>query len=491
MKRYFLTIGAAVAAFIGAGCSNFLTCDSCVKDPNRQLTASMANLLTGIEASMGLQWNSHIARTASMWVQQNTGTDRQYKQIGSTYVFTEGDFDGEFSGPYTAGGLIDIRKLEVLADSLGDQRFGGIARTIEAFDMGMAASIWGDVPYSQADQIDTYPEPVLDPQADVYAAVQAKLDTAVALLTAGGGSGPGGADVWLGGNVASWLAVAHTLKGRFYMHWAEAQVRSGAPAAAVTAAQTACGGDCVQKALAEFPNGILLAKNSLTANNSSTPGEWNWWYQFTQVDRSGYISPGKTLVDTMVARSDPRLAEYFSTVNGAYIGAAIGQGAGGKSEIGSDPGQRAAIDFRQPMVTADENLLHWAEAAFYAGQAGPALTQLNAYQAANGLATTSPSGNALLQEIAVQLWIAQYQNPDAYNDWKRTCWPNITPAVAGENVPARPLYGISERNANTNIPAPSAQPLRNLNDPLGGTVTDAIGATCLGSNSGNAGGGGN
>jgi hypothetical protein len=51
--------------------------------------------------------------------------------------------------------------------------------------------------------------------------------------------------------------------------------------------------------------------------------------------------------------------------------------------------------------------------------------------------------------------------------------------VAGQKIPARFLYDASERNTNTNIPAASAQPARNANDPANAT-SDATGAACLG-----------
>ncbi|MBX6330800.1 MAG: SusD/RagB family nutrient-binding outer membrane lipoprotein [Gemmatimonadaceae bacterium] len=477
MKRYIWAVGVAAGVLLMAGCNDFLNCDECQKDPNRQLSATMLQRLTGIESVMGSEWNSHLARSTNMWTQQVAGTDRQYAQLAK-YTMTESDFTGEFSGMYTAGGLIDIRALEAQADSAGNEVFGGLARILEALDLGMGASIWGDIPASQAGDIDQYPVPQLDAQSAVYAMVQAKLDTGIALLTSGSGSGPGKADVWLGGDIPSWIKVAHTLKGRFYMHWVEAQRRGDA-----TAAQEACGGDCVTKALAEFPLGISDTTHQLMTWNSGTPGEWNWWYDFVVFSRSGYLSPSAVFVDTMVARDDPRLSAYFQpNFLGVYKGAAEGGPADSTtSDFGTDSKQRMAIDARIPFVTLNENLLHWAEAAFYASDEVTAKAKLNAYETVNGLPATNLSGNALLQEIAIQEWIGQFMNVDAYNDWKRTCWPNIAPAVSGKNVPGRPFYGVDERNANPNIVPPSDQPARNANDPAGGMVTAAIGATCEGS----------
>src|SRR5437763_1150104 len=62
--------------------------------------------------------------------------------------------------------------------------------------------------------------PTHDPQASVYAAVQAKLDTALTLL-GGSGAGPGSADLVYKGDKTKWTQAAHTLKARFYLHLAE------------------------------------------------------------------------------------------------------------------------------------------------------------------------------------------------------------------------------------------------------------------------------
>src|SRR3989475_13109121 len=96
------------------------------------------------------------------------------------------------------------------------------ARIWEAYFVGTAADIWGDIPYSEA--VGGVAQPHLDPQASVYAAVQARLDTALTLL-AGSGAGPGVADLIYAGNKTKWTQVAHTLKARFHLHMAELEDR--------------------------------------------------------------------------------------------------------------------------------------------------------------------------------------------------------------------------------------------------------------------------
>ena len=83
--------------------------------------------------------------------------------------------------------------------------------------------MWGDVPYSQASDPSHFPTPQLDPQQQVYAAIQARLDTAIIDLQATGPTnfGAGANDLVYGGDAASWLALAHTLKARYYVHGGE------------------------------------------------------------------------------------------------------------------------------------------------------------------------------------------------------------------------------------------------------------------------------
>ena len=64
-----------------------------------------------------------------------------------------------------------------MADSAKDKVYGGIGRVLEAMTVGIATDVWGDIPYSQA--VSNTISPTLDPQEQVYAAIQAKLDTAV------------------------------------------------------------------------------------------------------------------------------------------------------------------------------------------------------------------------------------------------------------------------------------------------------------------------
>ncbi len=117
-------------------------------------------------------------------------------------------------------------------------------------------------------------------------------------------------------------------------------------------------------------------------------------------------------------------------------------------------------------MTWRENQLIIAEAAYRTGDEPTALTALNAERSDAGFPTPVVlTGAALLAEIMTQKWIEDFQKPETFQDYNRTCLPRLTPAPGATAIPGRYLYPTNERNSNPNIPAPSQQPVRNQNDP--------------------------
>jgi len=461
MSRTIRTLVAAGFVFTSVACNNFLSGDKLDSDPNRPTSAAAAQLFTAVQVNSYYILNGHAARVLSMWVQQMAGTDRQY--IGyDQYSITEGLF-GEYSAAYTGGGLVDIRAIEADADASGNRALAGIARVWEALLMSFVADMYGDAAYSEAVNAEIA-TPTLDAQADIYAELQNVLTQAISDLSSGQGS-VGALDLSLGGDRQAWIKVAHTLKARLYLHTAE--VNQGAYA----------------QALAEAQQGISSSSGDLNEYHSSASGEENIWWQFIARDRDSYMRPGKFLVDLMKARNDPRIPEYFSlNDNGEYGGAAPGQGL--DPQLHSNlSATRLDASFAQPIVTWAENQSIIAETAYRGGNLTLARSALGALCASYGGSATcgnALSGSDLLTRILEEKYIALFQNYEAYNDYKRTCYPNLTPAsqASAGNVPARFTYPVAERSSNPNVPVPSQQPRRNANDPV--TATAPNGAACLG-----------
>ena len=444
-----IVLSAALPILAAAGCSDFLSGGELTNNPTTPTSANISQIFISTEVDLWAQQTESLARLVAMWTQQLEGVARQAK---GTYDYTgvgEASFDGEFILPYVSGGLVDLRKVDSLARDAGDMHFLGIAQIVEAIEIGTTADIWGDIPYSQAAKPDSFPDPQLDPQLDVYDALQALLSDAITNLGADG-VGPQDADLVYGGDPAAWIALAHTLKARLYLHTAEVN-----------------GTAAYASALAEAQQGIDSNDGDyIAAFTGALQGESNPWWQFMNANggtgRDGDIiaTSGTHLYSLLDDLGDPRRDEYYDLANKA---------AGYLSDV------RGQAGFPQPIVTYNENLLIMAEAQFQTGDEPGALATLNAEREAWGTATpwhsaivlpaVSASGPALLEAIMTEKYITLFQNVEAWNDYKRTCVPSLTPANGASVVPGRLLYGVTERQTNPNVPEPSAQPARNANDP--------------------------
>jgi len=442
-----LLVASAVAAVVG--CNNFLTGGETSTDPNRQIQATNDQFFVAIQETIWAYWGSDPARLTGILAQQFHGVANQYGALEANYSLDQSTTNGTHAALYTGGGLVDIKKLQTGARQVGDSLYVGIAQVMEGALMGTGADIFGDLVYKEALQGTT--NPVLDDQLFVYDSVQQVLSAGIANINSNvaGNAGPGAADLVYGGDPALWTEMAHTLKARFYMHTAE--VRPSAYA----------------QALAEAQQGISSDAGNYFGAFTSTGSEQNFYYQFHgPAGRGGDLGVGITLDTILARRNDPRRTEYFA--------------ASGNPRWISD--ERDAPDFQQPYVTYDENTLIWAEAAYRTGNQAVALAKLNEERANHGLAPIVAAGQALLNEILTEKYIVDFQlGEEAWNDYKRTCTPNLVPTANGEPIPGRLYYDATEESTDTNIPPPNTgvNGLRNKNDPAN-TVSDGTGAPCLG-----------
>ena len=516
----------AALALVASGCHDYLTGPGVGSDPNdiNKLTRP-GPLYIGIQAAQAVQFQSQLARNAAMYTQQVAGIGRQ--QIGfDRYTIdpSQNGTDAYWTSVYGSsrnvnggGGLLDIRKMQQLARAVGDSLYIGIGKVYEALVMGMAADIWGDIPYRQA--ADSNNEtPAFDPQLQVYADLQTQLDSAITIyLPASGPSNLGPPQdnselIYKGRDAptlrATYLQVAHSLKARLYMHTAEVDPTSYA------------------KALAEVPLGISDPANDFNWFADATPNGNNIWWQF-QSDR-GDLGPGDAMIQLMKARiaagisDSARLNYYFipamsdsgaplgfagyrpAATTGLQVAPGIDPGNGIPDPVSSapkysdfnfinpniDPG-----DFRQPELTFDETQLIGAEAAFQTGGTGAAQPFLDAARArrfygARGSTPNMfpplPSVPATLASIMEEKYEALFLNIEVWNDYKRTCLPPLAPApplnstTPGTSpIPGRLPYGISEINANPHTPSvpPTGQ---NPNDPNACPVLNYTSSSPLG-----------
>jgi hypothetical protein len=403
------------------------------ENPNAVPAATLDQLLVGSQVNFMRMQEGQSSRLVAVWMQQMAGNQRQFASF-DIYQVVEGDDDDYMNFMYDGGGLVALREAQRLATEESRTVYRGIFKVYEAFIMGEAASQYGDMPYREAINPEIA-EPVLDPQRQVYSDVLALLDDAITDLNSGVGGGPATADFVYGGDAASWVRAARTLKARFNLHWVEVE-----------------GNARYQDALTEAANGINSADGDWTALHSTSATESFFWHQF-QLDRSGYVVAGDynvTLMQAQPGGGDPRLPLYYSEAEGAFAGTIVGSPPGTPSGDPTDDASDLAChpnksggcqglgagsaEFNFPILTCAENNYIRAEATLQTGGGEAAARtfldaaldcdearwaafgftiDLSAQQAANdGLL-----GAALLAEIIDQKYISGFLGIERWNDW--------------------------------------------------------------------------
>lgn len=497
-RKTFAWLAGGALALAAVGCNDFLTGEGVDKTPNAATKLDDAGpLYVSLQAGASVIFESAIARTAAMYVQQVSGINRQ-QQGFDFYNTGAGDIDPSWIQVFGAGGASDARRIQEIARAQHDSLYVGIAKVWEAMIVGEAASVFGDIPYSQAFDSDKYPKPVFDEQMQVYAEVQTQLDSAINVFLAaapaqGSGSSNQGPNGFLPRGSRrnfeitfldrstptdlrdAYLAVAHTLKARFYMHTAEVDPSAYAKALLETA-----------KGIND-PSGDMLLFHAVSPSGSN-----NVWVQFQQTRTD--LGPGAALVNLMTKRIEAgtdtpdRFDYYFYSFEDAPdpcrpFTSCEGFRPGANVVL---PGGGGTVDFnwmnnnaetRQPIVTFAENKLIAAEAAFHAGGQAAAQSYLDAVRARQNYGDTTFVAQtpipATLQNIMEEKYIDLYLNIESWNDYKRTCLPYIAPAPSSTSsdqtraeVPGRLPYGLSEINTNgKNIPGGVTANGRNDNDP--------------------------
>ncbi|PYP49959.1 MAG: hypothetical protein DMD45_12720 [Gemmatimonadetes bacterium] len=459
MRRNMNVALVSLGLLLGTtGCNSFLTGDKLSTDPNNPATATIQTLLVGIQGGQFAFQEGTVPTMVCMWMQQCGATNGRYVEQAGRYVFGAGSNIGANGGDwatiYTGGGLIDMDTIAKMAIAAGDSLYLGIDLVWKAFTLGSATDMWGSIPYTE---IRTSPTPALDSQLVLYDTVQAMLSTAIRKLASGVTTLPTPHDLVLGGDPAKWIAVAHTLKARYFLHTVEAAANSKLGSRTVANVFT--------DALAEATNGISDATGASdfrafhTGNGYTQSNAW-----FTFQDNSAFggdLESGKALVDYMNARSDPRRADYFClNSSDAYAGDDFNVPQSDVSAFDCEP-TRFSADFRVPFATYQENQLILAEANLALGNAAVANTHLNAALAVVPLPADTVTGPTLLDSIMMEKYVVMFQNIEALSDYRRTCIPNLVPVAPNvlglPAVPGELFYPQTERNANSHVPAESQE----------------------------------
>ena len=171
-----------------------------------------------------------------------------------------------------------------------------ITDVMEVYTYYYLVTTYGNLPYTQANDIDKYPFPQYDDAKTVYTDLLTRLDSSIAGLNATGGSSFGAADIIYGGDVTAWLKFANSLKLKMAMLIADSDPSTAATK--VSEAVTA---------------GVFTSNddNALFRYTGVTPNANPIWVDVIQSNRNDYVI-AKTLLDPMVALNDPRSTKYWT-----------------------------------------------------------------------------------------------------------------------------------------------------------------------------------
>jgi hypothetical protein len=461
--------------------ASITACESFVEgveevDPTAPIDASADLVLTGAQvAYIGVQ-EGEIARLAGLWAGYFTGVDRQYVNY-EEYNVTAADFDGAWGNVYS-GVIQQTKIIRNKAEEAGNTSMLGVAQIMEAHMLGLAASLWGDVPNTEAANVEEFPNPAFDDQLSVYASAQTMLSAGITNLERGVGSIEG--DIFYNGNAALWIEAAHTLKAKFYLHTGEYPL-----------------------ALQEAQLGISTPENSMYAEHGqSYLQDFNIYFSFLVYDRPGYMSANLAYAPEILNPESPQYRGNEKTAEGArflWYYNIEGFYATPPEPNYLNPrffGGRGffADDTPFPLITWQENQLIIAEAAARLDQFETALTALNAHRefldsgvwepedaynrtygyneeilyeeyeeadfAAGGIENEDglAQNRALLREVLEERYVTFVGQIEGFNDVRRTqdeedVRVEVEPKT-GEQLPQRFLYPQDEINSNTSTPDP-------------------------------------
>lgn len=144
------------------------------------------------------------------------GYTRMQYQFGD-YTSGAGDFDSPWR-VYYAGICEDCNLIYQLASEKELPRYAGIAKVIEAYSTVMMVDMFGDIPYSESNQISDIQNPHFDDDKEIYQKMFALIDDAIDDLTVTGTpSVESTADIYYQGNASKWIKLANTLKLKMYV----------------------------------------------------------------------------------------------------------------------------------------------------------------------------------------------------------------------------------------------------------------------------------
>jgi hypothetical protein len=210
MKRFLILLVLSASL---AGCKDWLDVNT---DKSNPVDVPMSMLLPTIElnAAASLSAATGIGQDLGVYTHQLSTREEAniYGADGNEYYLVE-----SWTSMYNTT-MQNLEKVLVKAEAEEAPHYSGIAKIIKAYMFSQFVDIFGEVPFSEANQKDNgilYPK--FDKGEDIYPELFKLLDEGIAdLKKAKGGIYPGTDDLIFAGNATNWIKTANTIKLKLY-----------------------------------------------------------------------------------------------------------------------------------------------------------------------------------------------------------------------------------------------------------------------------------
>lgn len=412
----------------------------------------------------------------------------QVSQQLASYFATGADIQEEFriGTGWTFLYLRSMANAQLLREQAeqASPHYAGVAKVLQALNLGIATDAWENVPFTGAFQGTENLTPAYDEQSAIYETIIPDLlDGAIADLRAESSqSSPGSDDLIYGGDLSQWIKTAQVLKARYAIHLInKGATEAASEALAALAEGYQSNGDDFELVFDERNLNPWHARVALAINTGN----------FT-------VAPGAQLVDLMNGEQygviDPRLPLMFDLADSQtdYEGMVNGTEGGNTVDL-TDNTWYFNAEAPLLMVTYAEAKFIEAEAHFIVngGDAATVGSTEDAYQAyLDGIAAhlqklgvdeaaaqaylTDPrvavgAENLSLDLIMKEKYIALFLNPEVWVDLRRYDYrdevfagfslpENHNPLLNGEYI-ERASYPFDELNRNEAAVEANQQPL--------------------------------
>lgn len=395
-------------------------------DPNNPTSiTSPALLLTPVQVNLGYSIGGDGSRYAGIFSQYYAGLDRQFQTINDNYQLSEADVATYWSNMYTSG-INEIQLLASAASTRNGANYVGAAQVLRALVLANLTDVFGDIPATEAGAGAANLRPKYNTQQEVYQQIQSLLDSALVNLAATSPLTMGADDQIYRGNIAQWRRAASAMKARYALRL----TKINGMAAATQALQ-------------------FVRVNPMTANTddfqiaflASAPSPMN---QF-QNQRAGNIDTARSFSALLRRLNDPRNTRYgLLTTNpnsfhvqttSPVLFLSFAEAKFIEAEALARTGQSAVAAYTDAV-----------RASFT--KVGLTDAQADTYLAQDLVSIANTSAQETLARIATQKYIALFPSGEAYNEWRRTGLPVLTPNPGQTAIPRRFPYPQEERFYN-------------------------------------------